>query len=548
MVAMLEFHRDGRRQFQVRLSRSETQVGRGERCDVTLPEEHVSRVHFVVRRVAEHHQLVDRSRNGTFLNGDAVTEAPLHYGDRIALPPWEIRFVEGAAGRLPETVVRDLVSPLPVVSTTAAEDTVLVEAGELVVREGPAEGERYVIRKPEVRVGSDPSCDWVLTGDLAPRHFRVHLDGSSYRVERDSPDEELWLDGAPVDGEADLAVGTRLRAGTTEMELQTRTHDDPVRPLGQERFGEMVARSAVMRVLFHRILRVAPHDVPVLVLGETGTGKELVARAIHDHSRRAQGPFVAVNCGALPGELIESELFGHVKGAFTGATSDRAGAFREAHGGTLFLDEVGDLAPASQVRFLRVLESGTIRPVGADREEQVDVRIVAATHKQLADEVHGGGFREDLFFRLAVMTMLLPPLRERREDIPLLARHFLETQMIDRALALSEDAEWQLLEHPWRGNVRALRNVIIRAALLADGDVIEPEHIQFDPMPGEQPDPMLGMRPEEVAGALERAERDAIEHAIADCNGNKTAAARKLGIAKSTLHAKIRKWGVDGRE
>ncbi len=544
MTAMLEFHREGRAQFRVRLSRSETLVGRGDRCDVTLPEEHVSRVHFVVRRVGGGFALQDRSRNGTFLNDAAVDEAPLRAGDRIQLPPWEIRFTAGESPRVPETVVRDLVNPMPVVSTTAASDSMLVEAGELVVREGPAAGERYVIRKPEVRVGSDPACDWVLTGDLAPRHFRVRLDGARYEVEPDSPDEPLQVDGRPVDGAAELPVGARLRAGSTEVELRTRTHDDPVRPLGSERFGEMVGRSPVMRVLFHRILRVAPHDVPVLVLGETGTGKELVARALHEHGPRSCGPFVAVNCGALPGELVESELFGHVKGAFTGATADRAGAFREAHGGTLFLDEVGDLAPETQVRFLRVLETHAVRPVGSDREEPVDVRIVAATHKQLADEVRSGAFREDLFFRLAVMTLLLPALRERREDVPLLARYFLETQLVDRRLALSEAAERMLVEHPWRGNVRALRNVIIRAALLCEGDEIGPEAIQFDPVPGERPEPMLGMRPDEVAGALERAEREAIEHAIAECGGNKTAAARALGIAKSTLHTKIKKFGI----
>ena len=542
-ISVLEFHRGGEPQFRVRLSRSETQIGRGARCDVTLTEEHVSRVHFVIRRTGEGYSLLDRSRNGTLLNGRAVDRADLAPGDVIALEPWEIRFASRVDGDPPVTVVRDLLSPVPVVATSPASGRVTVESGELLVREGAAAGERYVIRKPEVHVGSDPGCDWVLPGDVAPVHFSVRLDSGAYLLRDRGSGEGTQVDGVTVVEEVPLTRGASVRAGDALFELRTASCEEPVRAHDGDRLGEMLGATEVMRRLFGTIRRTATSDVPVLVLGETGTGKELVARALHDHGRRSGGPFVAVNCGAISRDLVESELFGHVSGAFTGATSNRTGAFREAHGGTLFLDEIGDLALQSQVRFLRALETGHVRPVGADLDTRVDVRIVAATHRNLVQEVQEGRFREDLFFRLNVMALLVPPLRERREDIPRLARHFLDT-VVERPMQITGPAMDKLAAHTWRGNVRALRNCLLRAALLCDGDVLQPREIQFDAVHAAGPDPLLGMRQEEVAGLLEEAERAAVVKALDACDGNKMAAARMLGIAKSTLHTKLKKYGM----
>jgi DNA-binding NtrC family response regulator len=544
MIPMLEFERDGQTRFRVRLSRSETQVGRGERCDVTLPEDHVSRVHFVIRREGEHFTLLDRSRNGTLVNGVRVEQGTLHPGDTIEIPPWHIGFVQRPAEDPPSTVVRDLVSPLPVVSTSPRSGRVMVETGELCVREGLASGERYVIRKPEVRVGSDPTCDWVLPGDVAPHHFTVRLDSGGFVLRDGGSTEGTYVDGATVTGEVPLDEGARVQAGEALVELLHATAEDPIRPMEGDRLGDLVGRSEPMRKLFNLIRRVAPHSVPVLIMGESGTGKELVARALHEHSARASGPFVAVNCGAISRDLVESELFGHVKGAFTGATSNRAGAFREADGGTLFLDEIGDLALESQVRFLRVLETSQVRPVGADREQDVDVRIVAATHRNLPAEVDRGTFREDLYFRLGVMAVLVPPLRARPDDIPLLAQHFIDT-MVDRPLRLTDDALDRLGGHPWRGNVRALRNCLLRAALLAEGEAIEATDIHFDAVPMTGPDPLMALHQDEVAGLLEQVERDTIHRAMETCHDKKAAAAKMLGIAKSTLHAKLKKYGLD---
>jgi two-component system response regulator HydG len=233
---------------------------------------------------------------------------------------------------------------------------------------------------------------------------------------------------------------------------------------------EMVGKSAAMREVAELVMRVADADAPVLVVGETGTGKGVVARAIHANGRRADRAFLAVNCASLPENLLESEIFGHVKGAFTGATATRAGLFEEADGGTLFLDEIGEMAPALQAKLLHVLESGTVRAVGSNKEKKVDVRIVAATHRDLRDRVGSGAFREDLLYRLDVVTIALPPLRRRREDIPELVHHFLARARKKTPRApvhgFDEKATKRLLEYDWPGNVRELEHVIDRAVLL----------------------------------------------------------------------------------
>ncbi|MFS4515443.1 sigma-54-dependent transcriptional regulator, partial [Delftia tsuruhatensis] len=237
---------------------------------------------------------------------------------------------------------------------------------------------------------------------------------------------------------------------------QPQMHDD----------GELVSGSEAMRQVFKRIGLAADSDATVLVLGETGTGKELVARALHRNSVRAERPFVAVNCAAIPADLMESELFGHVKGAFTGAASDRAGRFREAQGGTLFLDEVGDMPLPTQAKILRALQEREITPVGASRALPVNVRIIAATHRDLPDAVRQGRFREDLWYRLQVVPVHLPPLRERLGDVLLLAEHFLRQGGGASPKRLGADAARLLLAHDWPGNVRELRNAMERAALL----------------------------------------------------------------------------------
>src|SRR3990172_2095204 len=236
----------------------------------------------------------------------------------------------------------------------------------------------------------------------------------------------------------------------------------------------------VMEKILNISQRVAVTDSTVLLMGESGTGKELVARFVHTHSKRSGNPFIAVNCGAIPSELLESEMFGHEKGAFTGAVGARMGLFQLASGGTIFLDEIGEMSTALQVKLLRVLQEREIRPVGAERSVRVDVRVIAASNRDLASEVEKGRFREDLFYRLQVIPILIPPLRERRSDIPLLVQHFLEKhnrKRPDRPVRISDESMVHLWEYDWPGNVRELENLIERLVILCEEDRIKLPHL-----------------------------------------------------------------------
>ena len=312
---------------------------------------------------------------------------------------------------------------------------------------------------------------------------------------------------------------------------QPQMHDD----------GELVSGSEAMRQVFKRIGLAADSDATVLVLGETGTGKELVARALHRNSVRAERPFVAVNCAAIPADLMESELFGHVKGAFTGAASDRAGRFREAQGGTLFLDEVGDMPLPTQAKILRALQEREITPVGASRALPVNVRIIAATHRDLPAAVKEGRFREDLWYRLQVVPVHLPPLRERLGDVLLLAEHFLRQGGGASPKRLGADAARLLLAHDWPGNVRELRNAMERAALLCPGPVIGPEHIGLQPAAANGP-AIDWNGP--LAPAVAQLEREMVTRALAATMGNRAEAARRLGLSRQQLYRKLAEFGL----
>ncbi|WKL15872.1 sigma-54 dependent transcriptional regulator [Comamonas testosteroni] len=309
--------------------------------------------------------------------------------------------------------------------------------------------------------------------------------------------------------------------------------------------SELISSSEAMRQVFKRIGLAADSDATVLILGETGTGKELVARALHRNSARAEGPFVPVNCAAIPAELMESELFGHVKGAFTGAVNERMGRFREADGGTLFLDEIGDMPLSTQAKILRVLQEREVTPVGGNRVQSVSVRVVAATHQDLPTAVEQGRFREDLWYRLQVVPLWLPPLRERLGDVVLLAEHFLRLQGGDSPKRLSAAAARLLLAHSWPGNVRELRNAMERAVLLSHGPVIEIEHVGLQ-IPTAPSTPGLEI---DWNGSLDQAvarvEREMIARSLAATAGNRAEAARRLGLSRQQLYRKLAEFDLD---
>ncbi len=302
------------------------------------------------------------------------------------------------------------------------------------------------------------------------------------------------------------------------------------------RLDNVVGRSEAMLQVYKTAARVASTDATVLIQGESGTGKELVARAIHMASPRASGPFVAVDCGAIAEGVLESELFGHARGAFTGAQTARRGLFEEAHHGTLFLDEIGDIGPNLQARLLRALQEGTIRRVGANEPITVDVRVVAATNRDMEAAVKQGTFRADLYYRLHVVSIRIPPLRERREDIPLLAEHFAQKHGRAEGSAISPEARELLLAHDWPGNVRELENVIARALALNPSGVVLPEDLpdgvraaRAAPAPASLPD--VSDRP-----SLAELERRYASQVLQETGGNKTRAAEILGIDRKTLY------------
>ncbi len=305
---------------------------------------------------------------------------------------------------------------------------------------------------------------------------------------------------------------------------------------GRFRFENILGRSKAMQQVFEQGRAVAVSDASILLLGESGTGKELVARAIHQHSQRADGPFIAVNCAAIPETLLESELFGHEKGAFTGAVRRRRGLFAEAAGGTLFLDEVGDIRPSLQGKLLRVLQDKTVRPLGGSQEIQLDIRVISATHRDLPSMVSDGRFREDLYYRLAVIPVRLPSLRERPEDIVLLATHFLERSAAalgKRLDGFDEDATAWLLQQSWPGNVRELENAVERAVTLARGVHINVEDLRVD---FASPQPVGGrLRP-----TLAELERQYMQAVLEEAHGDKRAAARILGVSVRTLRRHFR--------
>jgi len=308
----------------------------------------------------------------------------------------------------------------------------------------------------------------------------------------------------------------------------------------EQRFRDLVSKSAAMQRVFELAQVAAKSSSTILVLGESGSGKEVLARAIHAESPRAGGPFVAVSCAALPETLLESELFGHEKGAFTGAVARRKGKFEMAHGGTLFLDEVGDVSPKLQLDLLRVLEERRFHRVGGSELVEVDVRVIAATNKDLRKAVADGSFREDLFYRLNVVPVVLPSLRERKEDIPLLVSHLLErlsAEMHKEISGVSTDAMATLVTHDWPGNVRELRNVLERGAVVATGSVIQANDLGLG-RPGGGAEPAAAAAP----ASLEEVEKHHIGTVLQHTGGNVTQAARLLGIDRVTLYNKIRKY------
>jgi DNA-binding NtrC family response regulator len=429
-----------------------------------------------------------------------------------------------------------------------AEATRVVHRWRVEVLTGPSKASVWRFEHGSVRVGSARSNAVVLSDrNVSRHHLEITIGLAAPRV-RDlgSKNGTFYLGSRIESAELPLA-GAVLTLGGTELRIVPDDEPAALEPSARERCGRLVGRSLPMRTLFAQIERVTRSAATVLIHGETGSGKELVAEALHELGPRADAPFVVVDCGAIPRELIESELFGHLRGAYTGATDSRKGAFEQAHGGTIFLDEIAELDVALQPKLLRVLETGRVKPVGGNRAVLVDVRIVAASLRDLAEEVRAKRFREDLFYRLSVIVLEVPPLRARREDVPLIAESLLKQV---GAPPLGADALRVLTAHDWPGNVRQLRNVLERAAALAGGGAL-PIRSEDLNLPAARVSPAdlttLSYRraKEEM---LARFTREYLEALLARNGGNVSAASRDAQVDRNWIVALARRYGVRIRD
>jgi DNA-binding NtrC family response regulator len=429
--------------------------------------------------------------------------------------------------------------------TLAGRPAIAVRKMEVVVLDGADRGSVATITEQGTRIGTAPSAHLRLSDPTVSRvHCQLFLRKGGVTVRDAGSTNGTWYSGARV-READLAPDATLKLGGTTVRV--RGDDEPVEIAISERdhFDEVVGASVPMRHVYAILERVSPTDATILIQGDTGTGKELVARAIHRASRRAAGPFVAVDCGAIAPNVIESELFGHVRGAFSGAVSDRKGLFEEAEGGTLFLDEIGELPLALQAKLLRTLETREIRRVGSNATRRIDVRLLAATNRSLAESVNDGSFREELYYRLAVVEVRLPPLHARREDIPVLAQRFYE-QLTTEERPIPPDLVSTLMTRTWPGNVRELRNFVERCVSLG----WEERAASSAPQalaPGLEAFIPVHMRLREAREAWMAAfEAGYARGVLARTGGNVTRAAALAGVSRRFLQRMLARVGVRG--
>jgi two-component system response regulator HydG len=537
----LVFLRRGEEVLRFAFDRSRVVLGRGEKSDVVIPDPEVSRQQAAVLLDGGEVVVEDLSGKGTVVSGANTHRAPLQDGADIALGQWRAVFHR-------ET------------SADEAAPTAVSGAGTEVQR--PGEPQRWLAAQVRVRtttgetvhrmvgdsftVGSDPGNDLVLEDRfVSARHLRVSRRNTGFLAVDPGSTNGVYLGNVRI-FEVELPMHATLRCGETELTVE------PATPARKEAaFQGMIGADPGIRQLVDLIERVAPSGATVIVLGESGSGKELVARALHARSYRSDRPFVPVNCAAISKELIESELFGHEKGSFTGAVAAHKGAFEEADGGTLFLDEIGELPLELQAKLLRALESGEIRRVGAGRPSMVDVRVIAATNKDLLSATRAGRFREDLYYRVCVVPLSLPPLRSRRGDVPALAEHFVKAfSPRGQSVSITAEALERLTQHAWPGNIRELRNVVHRALLLRKGQMIDVADLSFDPDPsggtgGPVGEFIPGLTLEQM---LQRLEREIVESALRRFNNNRERVARELGVARSTLFKRLKDWGLTKQE
>jgi len=545
-AAELVFVRRGSEVMRVKLGSRKTVFGHGSNCDVILPDPGVAARQAVLHFEFPHYVLEDLSGKGTVVQGVATQKTTLKDGDILTFG--KLKAVFHNSPKAPPSLGSPDAQPL---TTLSPSHPTLLSNVPAQIRVLTSDGEKIFPLKHDVScIGSAEDNDLVIADDkyVSAKHLCITQCHGAFVVSDQHSTNGTWLGNVRL-YEAELPLYTQLRLGNTTINIE------PVEQASSSikaTYG-IIGADPGMRHLLEMVARVAPSNATVAIFGESGSGKELIARAVHKLSLRASNAFIPVNCAAISRELIESELFGHEKGSFTGAAAHRKGAFEEAHQGSLFLDEVGELPLDLQAKLLRALESGEIKRVGASRPISVDVRIISATNRDLGKQVQEGKFREDLYYRLCVIPLHLPPLRARLGDLEMLTEAFLTAfSPSGQRIALTPAAQKKLLSHLWPGNVRELRNVIHRALLLRDGPAIDADNIQFDGPVARSPSTFEALPVPDTElptgvtldEAVENFEKNVIEAALKRYKNNRERVAKELGVARSTLFKRLKEWGL----
>jgi len=521
------------------LAQTQLSIGRSLDNTIVLTDPSVSRTHMTLSHGPQGWSLIDKSKNGVIVDDQIVSKSDITLGSVIAIGPYKIELQKHLETDQPTLVIQKQDATQ---MFSYNQKTRELTKGHVTLFQTAPLKRKYPLKKTMTTIGKDPQNDIKLADAyVSSFHCKIEKKEDHYVLKDYGSTNGTLLNGQKV-REAILKHDDQLHIGQIHFHFSCVKEKKHIEAKDAGQFCNMVSQDPDMKHLFGLIEEVGPTQAPVFIHGETGTGKELIARAIVQSSDRVNAPFLTINCGAISKDLIESELFGHEKGAFTSAHTQRKGLFEQAHTGTLFLDEIGELPIDLQPKLLRVLETGEIRRVGGDQTIHVDVRIVSATHRNLEEEINHQRFREDLFFRLVVMPLTLPPLRKRHNDIALLAQHFLTTHAdkYNKPLKdLSQEAMELLSDHQWPGNIRELKNILHRAWILSGtSDHILADHIQFFGSRHTHTNQKKTTAP----GTLEEVEKAFILDTLHANAWNKTQSAKKLGIAKSTLHLKIQQY------
>jgi DNA-binding NtrC family response regulator len=533
---MLEFvlKQDGKKLMSRSIDSNPIAIGRGNNNSVKLLDDEISRNHCRIEWKSDSLYVTDLSSNGTLLNGKPIKEAELHAGDTLTIGTWSIEITTSADAIAVKTVGAAIL-PTSIIELNVGKKSIVSEKMELIICSPDQTTMRRRISASEFTIGHHASCDISVADPYTSRrHCRIVNDGNGLKLIDLASTNGTFFGGTKIEQMRIPKQGS-FQIGQTSISYRVERTMERIGVSKESSIGNMIGPSREMREVFALMNKVGASNATICITGESGTGKEVAARALHEISPRNKGPFIAINCGAIPANIIESHLFGHERGSFTGAVDRAAGLIEQAGGGTLFLDEIGEMPLELQTRLLRVLESRTLRRLGGKREISVDFRLICATNKDLKKMAWDGRFREDLFFRIFVLPIELPALKGREEDISALAKHFIEElQPKGRQFVMTEDATKKLTSHSWPGNVRELKNSIERTLLLSEGDIIDADDLKLIFHVEQQP-----------KGGLKDREKGILVETLVDCNGNITRAAKKLNIARTTLQKKIKTFSIE---